>query len=95
MVSEGAAKTKFMLAKTSHSWDYATELAAPNPAINSILTVRSRTPLEILFVVHISTSQQLAVPEGGKEKRVSQESHQTDSALGTLESSICIALTFA
>lgn len=73
MVSEGAAKTEFMLAMTSHSWDYATEIAAPNPTVNSILTVRSRTPLEVLFVVHVSTSQQLAVSEG--EKKNASVSH--------------------
>lgn len=74
MVSEGAAKTKFMLAMTSNSWYYTTELTAPDSTINSIFAIWSRTPLKVFFIIHVGTSQQLVVSEG-EERNALVKSH--------------------
>ena len=57
MVVQGTTETKAVLTSTRYRRYYSVELSLLNTALDSILAVRRRTPLQVIFVVDIGTGE--------------------------------------
>ncbi len=57
MVVQGTTETKAVLTSTRYRRYYSVELSLLNTALDSILAIRRRTPLQVVFVVDIGTGE--------------------------------------
>lgn len=62
MVAERAAKTKPMLACTADCRNDLVQLSPFDGAVDGILAVWRRTPLQVLFIVNVGSSEENLVP---------------------------------
>ena len=57
MVVQGTTETKAVLTGAGYRGYYSVELSLLNPTLDSVLAIRRRTPLQIVFVVDIGTRE--------------------------------------
>lgn len=57
MVVQGTTETKAVLTSTGYRRYYSVELSLLNATLDSVLAIRRRTPLQIVFVVNIGTGE--------------------------------------
>ena len=57
MVVQGTTETKAVLTSARYRRYDSVKLSLLNPTLDSVLAIRSRTPLQIVFVVDIGTGE--------------------------------------